>query len=146
MSNDNIPERRRDGFLQRLKNRLMKTRDKGLSQDLQDVIETHEAQNPGGDLGTETKSMMRNLIAFSDLRVDDVMVPRADILAIELIKDVQLPAFAAILLAQALQVAIGSHRIEHIAIKCWRAAWAVAEAVHLLFAVLLRPEQLAILD
>jgi CBS domain containing-hemolysin-like protein len=83
MSNDNIPERRRDGFLQRLKNRLMKTRDKGLSQDLQDVIETHEAQNPGGDLGTETKSMMRNLIAFSDLRVDDVMVPRADILAIE---------------------------------------------------------------
>jgi len=83
MSNDNIPERRRDGFLQRLKNRLMKTRDKGLREDLQDVIETHEAQNPGGDLGTETKSMMRNLIAFSDLRVDDVMVPRADILAIE---------------------------------------------------------------
>ena len=27
--------------------------------------------------------MMRNLIKFSDLRVDDVMVPRADIIAIE---------------------------------------------------------------
>jgi CBS domain containing-hemolysin-like protein len=83
MSNDNTPEPRREGFVQRLKNRLSKPRDKGLRQDLQNVIETHEAQNPGEELGSETKSMMRNLIAFSDLRVDDVMVPRADILAIE---------------------------------------------------------------
>ncbi len=83
MSNDNTPEPRREGFVQRLKNRLSRSRDKGLRKDLQSVIETHEAQNPGGELGVETKSMMRNLIAFSDLRVDDVMVPRADILAIE---------------------------------------------------------------
>jgi CBS domain containing-hemolysin-like protein len=83
MSNDNTPEPRREGFVQRLKNRLSRPRDKGLREDLQSVIETHEAQNPGEELGSETKSMMRNLIAFSDLRVDDVMVPRADILAIE---------------------------------------------------------------
>jgi CBS domain containing-hemolysin-like protein len=83
MSNDNTPELRREGFVQRLKNRLSKPRDKGLREDLESVIETHEAQNPGEELGVETKSMMRNLIAFSDLRVDDVMVPRADILAIE---------------------------------------------------------------
>jgi CBS domain containing-hemolysin-like protein len=83
MSNDNTPEPRREGFVQRLKNRLSKPRDKGLREDLESVIETHEAQNPGEELGVETKSMMRNLIAFSDLRVDDVMVPRADILAIE---------------------------------------------------------------
>jgi CBS domain containing-hemolysin-like protein len=83
MSNDNTPEPRREGFVQRMKNRLSRPRDKGLREDLQSVIETHEAQNPGEELGSETKSMMRNLIAFSDLRVDDVMVPRADILAIE---------------------------------------------------------------
>ena len=83
MSNDNTPEPRREGFVQRLKNRLSRPRDKGLREDLESVIETHEAQNPGEELGVETKSMMRNLIAFSDLRVDDVMVPRADILAIE---------------------------------------------------------------
>ena len=83
MSNDNTPEPRREGFVQRLKNRLSRPRDKGLREDLQSVIETHEAQNPGEELGVETKSMMSNLIAFSDLRVDDVMVPRADILAIE---------------------------------------------------------------
>ena len=83
MSNDNTPEPRREGFVQKLKTRLFKQRDKGLHQDLQNVIETHEAQNPGEELGTETRSMMRNLIDFSALRVDDVMVPRADILAIE---------------------------------------------------------------
>ena len=83
MSNDNTPEPRREGFVQRLKNRLLRPRDKGLREDLQSVIATHAAQNPGEELGIETRSMMRNLIAFSDLRVDDVMVPRADILAIE---------------------------------------------------------------
>ena len=85
MSNDPLssPEPRRKGFVQRLKNRLRKSRDKGLVQGLQSIIETHDAQNPGEELGVETKSMMRNLIEFSDLRVDDVMVPRADIVAIE---------------------------------------------------------------
>ena len=57
MSNDNTPEPRREGFVQRLKNRLSRSRDKGLRKDLQSVIETHEAQNPGGELGVETKSM-----------------------------------------------------------------------------------------
>jgi CBS domain containing-hemolysin-like protein len=83
MSNDNTPEPRREGFVQRLKNRLSRPRDKGLREGLESIIETHEAQNPGEELGHETTSMMRNLIEFSDLRVDDVMVPRADIIAIE---------------------------------------------------------------
>jgi CBS domain containing-hemolysin-like protein len=85
MSNDNAipPEPRKGGFVHRLKNRLTRSRDKGLVEGLESVIETHEAQNPGEELGTETKSMMRNLIAFSELRVEDVMVPRADIVSIE---------------------------------------------------------------
>jgi CBS domain containing-hemolysin-like protein len=85
MSNDNTfpAESRKKSFVERWKNRLIKTRDTRLVEDLESVIETHEAQNPGEELGMETKSMMRNLIAFSELRIDDVMVPRADILAIE---------------------------------------------------------------
>ncbi len=63
--------------------RLSASRNKDLRKDLENVIETHQAQNPQAELGQETTSMMRNLIKFSDMRVDDVMVPRADIIAIE---------------------------------------------------------------
>ena len=84
MSNDTTPPVPvREGFLRKFKNKFLVSRDKGLREDLENVIESHEAQNPQADLGQETKSMMRNLIKFSDLRVDDVMVPRADIIAIE---------------------------------------------------------------
>ena len=84
MSNDTTPPVPvREGFLRKFKNKFLVSRDKGLREDLKNVIESHEAQNPQADLGQETKSMMRNLIKFSDLRVDDVMVPRADIIAIE---------------------------------------------------------------
>ncbi|HUQ35233.1 MAG TPA: hemolysin family protein [Aestuariivirga sp.] len=71
-----------EGFLRKFLNKFSVSRDKGL-RDLENVIETHQAQNPQDDLGQETRSMMRNLIKFSDLRVDDAMVPRADIIAIE---------------------------------------------------------------
>ncbi len=85
MSNDTSPPPVpvREGFLRKFKNKFLVARDKGLREDLESVIETHQAQNPQDDLGQETKSMMRNLITFSDLRVDDVMVPRAEIIAIE---------------------------------------------------------------
>ncbi len=85
MSNDPIPapERRKESFVQKLLRMFSRSRDKGLREGLESVIETHQSQNPGEELGLETRSMMRNLIAFSDLRVDDVMVPRASIVAIE---------------------------------------------------------------
>jgi CBS domain containing-hemolysin-like protein len=72
-----------EGFLRRFLSKFSVSRDKGLREDLENVIETHQAQNPQDGPGQETTSMMRNLIKFSDLRVDDVMVPRADIIAIE---------------------------------------------------------------
>ena len=72
-----------EGFLRKFLNKFSVSRDKGLREDLESVIETHQAQNPQDGPGQETTSMMRNLIKFSDLRVDDVMVPRADIIAIE---------------------------------------------------------------
>jgi len=85
MSNETTPPPVpvREGFLRKFLSKFSGPRDKGLREDLESVIETHQAQNPQDDLGQETKSMMRNLITFSDLRVDDVMVPRAEIIAIE---------------------------------------------------------------
>jgi len=47
------------------------------------AIETHEALNPGETVREDAKSMMLNIIEFSGLRVDDVMVPRVDIVAVE---------------------------------------------------------------
>jgi CBS domain containing-hemolysin-like protein len=55
----------------------------GLRESLEGAIESHEAQNPGETVGQEAKSMMINIIEFSGLRVDDVMVPRVDIVAID---------------------------------------------------------------
>ena len=85
MSNETTPPPVpvREGFLRKFLSKFSVSRDKGLREDLESVIETHQAQNPQDDLGQETRSMMRNLITFSDLRVDDVMVPRAEIIAID---------------------------------------------------------------
>jgi CBS domain containing-hemolysin-like protein len=85
MSNETTPPPVpvREGFLRKFISKLSVSRDKGLREDLESVIETHQAQNPQDELGQETRSMMRNLITFSDLRVDDVMVPRAEIIAID---------------------------------------------------------------
>ena len=85
MSNETTPPPVpvREGFLRKFMSRLSVSRNKDLRKDLENVIETHQAQNPQAELGQETTSMMRNLIKFSDMRVDDVMVPRADIIAIE---------------------------------------------------------------
>lgn len=77
------PESGRDSLWQRLRNRFGRSRDIGLRESLAGAIESHEAQNPGETVGQEAKSMMLNIIEFSSLRVDDVMVPRVDIVAID---------------------------------------------------------------
>jgi CBS domain containing-hemolysin-like protein len=84
MSNDNNSDPpRRDGLINTLRRMIGRPRESGLRQELESVIETHEAENPEDRSNSETTSMLRNLITFSDLRVEDVMVPRADIIAIE---------------------------------------------------------------
>jgi CBS domain containing-hemolysin-like protein len=70
-------------FWRKLKARLGRTPDKGLRESLEGAINTHAAQNPNEQFGQEAKSMMLNIIEFSSLRVDDVMVPRVDIVAIQ---------------------------------------------------------------
>lgn len=77
---DTTPE---PGLWRKLKSLIPGARDKDLRESLEGAIETHAAQNPGESVGEEAKSMMLNIIEFSRLRVDDVMVPRADIIAVE---------------------------------------------------------------
>ena len=74
------PKRR--SLIARLKQRLSGEKDASLRESLESAIEIHGAQNPG-EIKDEAKSMMLNLIAFADMRIDDVMLPRADIVAIE---------------------------------------------------------------
>lgn len=52
-----------------------------LRASLEDVIEQHETAT--GDITAEERSMLLNILDFGDVRIDDVMVPRADIVAIE---------------------------------------------------------------
>ena len=73
----------RESIWQRLRSRFGRSKDMGLRESLEGAIESHEAQNPGETVGREAKSMMLNIIEFSSLRVDDVMVPRVDIVAID---------------------------------------------------------------
>lgn len=54
-----------------------------LRESLEDVIEQHEGGENDEEVRPEARSMLRNLLNFSDVRVDDIMVPRADIIALE---------------------------------------------------------------
>lgn len=76
-------EARRDGLWRRLRTRFGRKSEMGLRESLEGALETHGAQNPGETVRAEAKSMMLNIIEFSNLRVDDVMVPRVDIVAID---------------------------------------------------------------
>ena len=76
-------EPRRETFWHKLRARLSRSPDKGLRASLEGAIDIHAAQNPNESFGKEAKSMMLNIIEFSGLRVDDVMVPRVDIVAID---------------------------------------------------------------
>jgi len=58
-------------------------RDTDLRQSIEEVIEQHESAPDDTLVRPEARSMMLNLLKFSDVRVDDIMVPRADVIAIE---------------------------------------------------------------
>ena len=79
------PERPQDSVLARLWQRVTSALggngDTTLRESLEDVIEQHEVD--GDSLSAEERSMLQNILAFGELRVDDVMVPRADIVAVE---------------------------------------------------------------
>ncbi|MGE3831422.1 MAG: hemolysin family protein [Parvibaculaceae bacterium] len=80
---DPLPSPKAETFFTKLRALFSADRDSTLRQSLEGVIASHDAQNPAEVMRPEARSMMLNLIAFADLRVDDVMVPRADIVAVE---------------------------------------------------------------
>jgi CBS domain containing-hemolysin-like protein len=74
---------RRHGLWDLIKQRFGQGRDSSLGESLQNVIETHSSADGSPQMADEAKSMMLNIIEFADMRVEDVMVPRADIVALE---------------------------------------------------------------
>jgi CBS domain containing-hemolysin-like protein len=82
MSNDRISENKKaPNFLNRLRRRLAGTKD--LREDLESVIESHTVETGTPAMAADSRSMLGNVINFQDLRVSDLMVPRADIVGIE---------------------------------------------------------------
>lgn len=55
--------------------------DPTLRESLEEALEGHD--ETGRTLTTEERHMLGNILSFGDLRVDDVIVPRADVVAVE---------------------------------------------------------------
>lgn len=68
-------------FLKRLSQALRGRHGDSIRESLEEVIEESERQNP--ELARRERVMLANLLKFGELRVDDVKVPRADIVAAE---------------------------------------------------------------
>ncbi len=58
--------------------------DASLRASLEEVIEEHEEEADTETLGDDERSMLMNVLSYGDLRIEDVMVPRADIVAADI--------------------------------------------------------------
>jgi CBS domain containing-hemolysin-like protein len=68
-------------FIDRFQHLLGAKGDASLRESLEDVLEEHE--NAEESLTSQERLMLLNILDFNELRVEDVMVPRADIIAID---------------------------------------------------------------
>ena len=80
---------RDEGFGARLRALLKKLGLKGngdssLRESLEEVIEEHSETDPEQTLGAEEREMLLNVLKYNELRTEDIMVPRADIVAVEI--------------------------------------------------------------
>ena len=80
-SNHRNDERDGIGFLNWLVGLVRGGGDTDLRESIEEVIEEHEATP--NSLNPEQREMLMNIISFGELEVDDVMVPRTDIVALE---------------------------------------------------------------
>ena len=69
------------GFLHWLSHLMRGGGDTDLKESIEEVIDEHEALTPV--MNPEQREMLMNIISFGELEVDDVMVPRTDIVALE---------------------------------------------------------------
>ena len=81
---DNLSKSDNTGFVAALKRLFTgKGNETSLRESLEEAIEEHEEETRAPALGHEERAMLFNILEYGDLRVDDVMVPRADIVAVE---------------------------------------------------------------
>jgi hemolysin (HlyC) family protein len=52
-------------------------------ESLEEAIEDHVEEEGADPLGEDERSMLLNVLNYSELRIDDIMVPRVDIVALE---------------------------------------------------------------
>jgi CBS domain containing-hemolysin-like protein len=72
------------GFFASLKKTLTgKPVETSLRESLEEAIEEHEEETRAPALGVEERTMLFNILEYGELRVNDVMVPRADITAVD---------------------------------------------------------------
>jgi CBS domain containing-hemolysin-like protein len=58
--------------------------DASLRASLEEVIVEHEEEDEKDTLGDEERLMLMNVLSYGDLRIEDIMTPRADIVAADL--------------------------------------------------------------
>jgi len=68
-------------FFRKVKSVLGIKNSSSLKESLEEVIEEHDSS--GEYIDPEEKEMLQKVLAFSELTVEDVMIPRADIIAVE---------------------------------------------------------------
>ena len=57
--------------------------DPSLRESLEGVIEGHHEDGGLDDLGVDERSMLFNVLSYGNMRTDDIMVPRVDIVAVD---------------------------------------------------------------
>lgn len=62
---------------------LLRDAEPSLRESLEEVIEEHDEDGEGEALGDDERLMLMNVLKYGELRIDDIMVPRADIIAID---------------------------------------------------------------
>jgi len=57
--------------------------DQDIRQSLDDIVSSHISDASAEHLSEDERRMLRNILQYHELRIDDVMVPRADIIAFD---------------------------------------------------------------
>ena len=81
---DNKNKAESSGIFASIKRALTgKASETSLRESLEEAIEEHEEETRAPALGIEERTMLFNILEYGELRVNDVMVPRADIIAVD---------------------------------------------------------------
>lgn len=72
------------GIVQKLRSLVgLANQTASLRESLQGIIDEHQQRQTAGRLTEQEQAMLLNILSFGGLRVEDVMVPRADVVAVE---------------------------------------------------------------